>query len=651
MRDSLARAASLFGLAALALVLPGCPANPKDIANSEPPSANTHPSFTVFIAEGGTNDVAVADSSGKVINAIPVGTAPSAIAFDDFGQHASHWGFVANTGSNNVSVIDGRKVAATIAVGAGPDCVVPALSFDSKNADDRVWVCNGADNTISELDSTTFSVLATYKTGPHPIAAVRAAQALLVLNAGDNTISALDPASGAILQTLQLGKNVVGMGVMNNVYVGTSDGTLLTIAQANPTVPPSQSPFAVVSSQNVATAMQAFNAVDDTGDFAYTNGQDNTIHTLFPLTAAQQPQSLAAGTDPRGSREAVITSGPETGAYLFVANRGSDNVSTYASKSWTSVSYTAGTPIALAPGSHPVAIAITYGFAPDATPTPAPSATPTPTPAPTATPVVTPTPAASNLYVANYGGNDVARYATPLGATSAPALTFADTGPVGIAVNSTYVVTSHITGVVQVYQQPVTASSAPVAKFGAAASGFMAFDPQGNLWATSQNSTVVEYVPPFSNATTESAGITGGFTDAYGIAFDSTGNMYVDNADASGTIVVYAPPYTSMKNSYAVPATNPKLHGMAIFGSTLYVADTHNNAIYMYNLPMTTNMPVDTVPATAPIGLTVDASGNLYVTTQGTDELQVFGAPVSSSSKAALVTAGVKQAFGIAVGP
>lgn len=637
MRDSLARVASLFALAALALVLPGCPASPKQIEDSLPPSANTHPSFNVFIADNGTNDVAVADESGKVINVIPVGAAPSAIAFDDFGQQATRFGFVANTGSNNVSVISGTQVAATVAVGTGPDCVATdALATPH----DRVWVCNGAGNSISELDASTFKVLATYATGPHPIAAARSGSAFLVLNAGDNTLSALDVNSGAILQTLQLGKAVVGMAVFDKVYVATADGTLLSIAQANPTLPASQSPFAIVSSRNLGVPVQAFNAVDDVGDFAYTDGLDNTVHTIFPTTA-EPPQSLPTGTDPRGSQGVAITTGPELGAYLFVANKGSDNVSTYVSKSWTSKSYTAGTPIALAVGSHPVAIAITNVFAPDATPTPAP----------TATPVVTPTPAASNLYVANYGANDLARYAAPFSASSAPSFTLPDSGPVGLAVNDTYVVTSHISGAVNAYLQPVSASSTPAATFGAAASGFMAFDPQGNLWATSQNTTVVKYVPPLSNSTVESAGITNGFTDAYGIAFDSSGNMYVDNADASATIVVYAPPYTAMTNSYAVPGTTPRLHGIAIFGSTLYVADTRDNLIDVYSLPLTTNMPVDAVPATAPMGLSVDASGNLYVTTQGTDELQMFSAPVSSSSKAVLVTAGIKQAFGIAVGP
>ncbi len=191
-----------------------------------------------------------------------------------------------------------------------------------------------------------------------------------------------------------------------------------------------------------------------------------------------------------------------------------------------------------------------------------------------------------------------------------------------------------------------------MATFGGSAIGLMTFDAQGNLWATSQNSSVVEYVPPFTSGTVEAKSLTSGFTSSYGIAFDANGTMYVTNSDASASIVVYAPPYTSPSNTYTVSTPNARLHGAAVNGSNLFVADTGNNLIYVYALPMTTNIPSEAFSATAPIGLAFDANGKLYVTSQGTGQIQIFNPPFNSGSTPAVtITGGVNQAFGIAIGP
>ncbi len=256
------------------------------------------------------------------------------------------------------------------------------------------------------------------------------------------------------------------------------------------------------------------------------------------------------------------------------------------------------------------------------------------------------------LFVANYSGNNVARYNEPYHTVSGPNYTYPDVSPVGIAVNDKYLVTDRTDGSVTAFSFPILKGVMLQAHFGTSAGGFMAFDPNGNLWATSQNAVVVEYVPPFSNSTTESNGLTDGITDSYGIAFDSSGDMFISNADSSGTIVMYQPPYATLRTIITVPEANPHLHGLAVDGSQLLVADTANNEVLVYNLPLSGNTPAVTFSVTAALGLTVDYKNVLYVSEQGNNKIDEFVPPFSNGmSPSNTFTNGLDGAFGLAVAP
>jgi len=77
----------------------------------------------VYVANNGSNSVSVIDAAGNaVVATIPVGNVPYGIAVDPSGTRV----YVANNGSNSVSVIDAASnaVVATIPVGDGPVGVV-----------------------------------------------------------------------------------------------------------------------------------------------------------------------------------------------------------------------------------------------------------------------------------------------------------------------------------------------------------------------------------------------------------------------------------------------------------------------------------------------------------------------------------------------
>lgn len=121
----------------------------------------------LFIANQGSNSVSIIDvdprSSTKytVLATVPVGVAPSSVAVLGDGTRA----YVANSGSNSVSVIElvGNKVLRTVAVGTNPMSI--AASSDSR----KVIVVNQNDNTISLIDTTDDHISNTIPVPPTPI--------------------------------------------------------------------------------------------------------------------------------------------------------------------------------------------------------------------------------------------------------------------------------------------------------------------------------------------------------------------------------------------------------------------------------------------------------------------------------------------------
>jgi len=279
-------------------------------------------------------------------------------------------------------------------------------------------------------------------------------------------------------------------------------------------------------------------------------------------------------------------------------------------------------------------------------------------PGATATGLVAPFDAAfdsgHNLWVVDEGGNRVLEYKAPL--------------------------STHETAAVVIGQSSFTTLDSATTSTGLSAPTGLAFDSSGNLWvADSSNNRVLEYKAPIS--TGEAASLVIGqasFTanndtvtnstsldSPYGLAFDSSGNLWVADL-LNGRVLEYTAPFSTYEAASLVigepsfTASNDEVARAGLnapnsvaFDSSgnLWVADGHR--VLEYTVPLATheaaklvigqntftNSSTATSPTglNSPNGLAFDSSGNLWVADKLNDRVLEYNSPFSTFEAASLV--------------
>ncbi|MCI4327962.1 MAG: YncE family protein, partial [Thermoplasmata archaeon] len=177
--------------------------------------------------------------STTVAAVIAVGAAPFGVAVDD----ATDQVWVTNTGSNNVTVINGttQSVVANIPVPSEP------LGIAVNPAQARVFVADNGTNQTSVINATSDSVLANTTVGDEPIGVAfdGATDRMFVSDFGSNEVTVLNGFTGQGLGNVSVGLKPIGLAVDNatdTVYVanqGSQNVSVITAGSAtvNATVP------------------------------------------------------------------------------------------------------------------------------------------------------------------------------------------------------------------------------------------------------------------------------------------------------------------------------------------------------------------------------------------------------------------------------
>ncbi|MBW8889392.1 MAG: YncE family protein [Fibrobacteres bacterium] len=201
-----------------------------------------------YVANSGSNTVSVIDNaSSTVIATLNVGTGPCAIVVDPLGNLV----YVANKGSNSVSLIDGATQAVTsIAVGQGPSAIV--LNGTTREA----FVANTASNSVSQISGGIVTRTISVGTKPVALAVNASMNRIYAANNGSGNVSVINGSSGTTT-SVAAGAAPVAIGVntaTNRIYVANSSGRSLTVINGTDgsvaqTVPLDSAPTALAVDQ------------------------------------------------------------------------------------------------------------------------------------------------------------------------------------------------------------------------------------------------------------------------------------------------------------------------------------------------------------------------------------------------------------------
>ena len=235
--------------------------------------------------------------------AVPAGTVPVAVAVNPVTNKI----YVANSGSDNVTVIDGATNATTtVAAGTWPQAVgvnpVTNKIFVTNHDSDNVTVIDGATNLTTTVAAGT---------APEALAVNPVTNKIYVANRDSDNVTVIDGATNATT-TVAAGNypNAVAVNpVTDKVYVANSQSNNVTVidgaTNATNTVAAGMYPITVAVNP-VTNNIYAANWIIN--DVTVIDGANNTTTTL------------AAGTDPLAVAVNPVTS------KIYVANSRSNDV-------------------------------------------------------------------------------------------------------------------------------------------------------------------------------------------------------------------------------------------------------------------------------------------------------------------------------------
>ena len=278
----------------------------------------------IYVANAGSDNVSVIDgASNTVIATIPVGSAPRGIAVDAGANRV----YVASSGSNEVTVIDGESNEVVVTHPAGKEPW--GIAVDPNTG--RVFVSNRGSGTVSVIDGRHNLRIATVAVGdlPTAVAVNPDTGRVYVASSGSGDLGVIDGRSNLLLATLPLAGDssveawdVAVDSSSNRVYVATSaaeasdadGGTVLVIDGSN---------NSLIDSVAVPSSVEAL-AVDSASGRIYVGSSSDD--RMWVIDARTSVVTSAVGLDAGLSAVDVDSASGR----VYVAHADSSSLSTVA---------------------------------------------------------------------------------------------------------------------------------------------------------------------------------------------------------------------------------------------------------------------------------------------------------------------------------
>jgi len=249
------------------------------------------------------------NSGGALTATVTVGTSPEGVAITPDGSYA----YVANEGSETVSVIEisTNTVTATVAVGTDPTAV--AITPDGSYA----YVANQGSGTVSviEISTNTVTATVTVENNPYGVAITPDGSYAYVANDGSGTVSVIEISTNTVTATVTVGTDPTAVAITPDgsyAYVANEgSGTVSVIEISTNTV------TATVTVENNPYGV----AITPDGSYAYVANDGSGTVSVIEISTNTVTATVTVGTDPWG---VAIT--PD-GSYAYVANYVSGTVS------------------------------------------------------------------------------------------------------------------------------------------------------------------------------------------------------------------------------------------------------------------------------------------------------------------------------------
>ena len=244
-----------------------------------------------YVANAGTNNVSVINVATNTVTAtVPVGTTPFYLATTPVGGYV----YVTNFYSNDVSVINTatNSLTTTIPVGNNPS----GVAFTPDGAFAYVVnydFLNTGSSTVSVINTATNSVTTTLTVGNHPldVAITPDGAFAYVTNTDANTVSVINTATNTITTTIPVGYEPFGVAITpdgSNIYVSNISATVSVIAASTNSV------TVTIPVGGVLGEI----AISPDGSLAYvTNGDLNKVSVINTSTNSVIT-SIAVGVSP-----------------------------------------------------------------------------------------------------------------------------------------------------------------------------------------------------------------------------------------------------------------------------------------------------------------------------------------------------------------